>query len=316
MADEPRPFPPPIDGTEQRLDAIHAELKGLRQDLADVFGAESSEPGGVEELRGAGPPPRNGSGAPDGNDFTYDPTTSPRPGAPTDLRRRCRERTALSGRRRGRLSGPGIAIGQARRGDGAGDDRLERTLLRQKIKLVDLMLDGPAVATSLREHAKNLRAEAEEEESWTDGGAFDIAEMPIGPFAARERLLTKPCGRRVVPLPSRPPLLPSQVLDQVADVYTRLHPLGPIHGAGQERLGDRVPSTQRIRCSRCGGTRRAARQPPGGVGSRLRRCQRARSSRLPVNGGTRSGLLLRPDRWQRRRDVPRLRRRTGEGLAG
>jgi hypothetical protein len=62
------------------------------------------------------------------------------------------------------------------------------SLLRQKIKLVDLMLDGPAVATSLREHAKNLRAEAEDEESWTDGGAFDIAEMPIGPFAARERL--------------------------------------------------------------------------------------------------------------------------------
>jgi hypothetical protein len=63
MADEPRPFPPPIDGTEQRLDAIHAELKGLRQDLADVFGAESSEPGGVEELRGAGPPPRRKRGA-------------------------------------------------------------------------------------------------------------------------------------------------------------------------------------------------------------------------------------------------------------
>lgn len=61
----------------------------------------------------------------------------------------------------------------------------------KRIELLDLKTDGPAVAKELRERANGLRAQAEREESYADGGAFDIAEMVVDDFTARQRLLNE-----------------------------------------------------------------------------------------------------------------------------
>jgi hypothetical protein len=58
-----------------------------------------------------------------------------------------------------------------------------QTLLLKKVKLGDLGTDGPAVAAALREHAKTLRAQV-----YTMEPAFDIAEMDLNDFSAREIL--------------------------------------------------------------------------------------------------------------------------------
>lgn len=53
-------------------------------------------------------------------------------------------------------------------------------LVQKKMRLLDLATDGPAVAASLREHAKALREQS-------DGAAFDWAEQVEDVFSARER---------------------------------------------------------------------------------------------------------------------------------
>lgn len=62
-------------------------------------------------------------------------------------------------------------------------------LIKQKIKLLDLQTDGPAVAKELRERAADLRAqvaasgEAEAEFGWV--------EWVVDPFTHRERLASE-----------------------------------------------------------------------------------------------------------------------------
>jgi hypothetical protein len=55
-------------------------------------------------------------------------------------------------------------------------------MIQKRIKLLDLETDGPAQSAELRALAKSLRATEDL------GGAFDIAEMVVDPFSARERV--------------------------------------------------------------------------------------------------------------------------------
>jgi hypothetical protein len=61
-------------------------------------------------------------------------------------------------------------------------------LVQKRIKLLDLSTDGPAESKELRELAASYRRDAEAIEAAEDGGAFDIAEMPIDIFGQREHL--------------------------------------------------------------------------------------------------------------------------------
>lgn len=58
----------------------------------------------------------------------------------------------------------------------------------KRIEILDLKADGPAVATALMKRAAELRAQADRDEQGEAGGAFDIAEMVVDDFTARERL--------------------------------------------------------------------------------------------------------------------------------
>lgn len=57
-----------------------------------------------------------------------------------------------------------------------------QALVQKKIKTLDLQTDGPAVASSLRAHAKQLREEAEE------GTSLDIVELNLNKFTYRDIL--------------------------------------------------------------------------------------------------------------------------------
>lgn len=61
-------------------------------------------------------------------------------------------------------------------------------LILKKIELLDLKTDGPAVAKALREHAKALRDQVAATDVIADAGAFDVAELVVDEFSARERL--------------------------------------------------------------------------------------------------------------------------------
>ena len=61
-------------------------------------------------------------------------------------------------------------------------------LVQKRIKLLDLSTDGPAEAKELRELAASYRQQADQIEAAEEGGAFDIAEMPIDVFGYREHL--------------------------------------------------------------------------------------------------------------------------------
>lgn len=56
------------------------------------------------------------------------------------------------------------------------------------ITLLDLTTNGPAVSRELRARAADLRSQADREDTYADGGAFDVAEMVDTSFQARERL--------------------------------------------------------------------------------------------------------------------------------
>jgi len=63
--------------------------------------------------------------------------------------------------------------------------------LSKKITSQDLQTDGPAVAAELRAQAKQLRAQADQDEADTTGaGVFEVVEYPSGQAAAPE--LTEP----------------------------------------------------------------------------------------------------------------------------
>ena len=63
----------------------------------------------------------------------------------------------------------------------------DQALLLKKIKLLggDLETDGPAVAKELRELAKQLRADVDND------GAFDIAEQVVDQFTYRDRVFNQ-----------------------------------------------------------------------------------------------------------------------------
>jgi hypothetical protein len=56
-------------------------------------------------------------------------------------------------------------------------------MVQKRITLLDLQTDGPATANALRQHAKDLRREAEDEIAVADAdGLIDYAEMVLPPF--------------------------------------------------------------------------------------------------------------------------------------
>ncbi len=64
-----------------------------------------------------------------------------------------------------------------------------QTMVLKVIRLLDISTDGAAVARSLREHANQLRAEADIADAGEEGGMFDYAEMVTDAFTLRERIL-------------------------------------------------------------------------------------------------------------------------------
>lgn len=60
--------------------------------------------------------------------------------------------------------------------------------VQKKIELLDLKTDGSVVSKELRSRAADLRKQADQAEARDDdGGAFDIAEMVVDSFTARQR---------------------------------------------------------------------------------------------------------------------------------
>lgn len=65
----------------------------------------------------------------------------------------------------------------------------DESLLSKKIRTQDLQTDGPAVAESLRAHAKALRQQAATEAATAeDAPAFEIVEAPYGGYRGRPEL--------------------------------------------------------------------------------------------------------------------------------
>lgn len=64
-------------------------------------------------------------------------------------------------------------------------------LIQKKIELLDLKTDGPAVAKSLREHAKSLRDQVAAGVGEDPSAAFDWAELVVDDFSARERVYSQ-----------------------------------------------------------------------------------------------------------------------------
>jgi hypothetical protein len=59
-------------------------------------------------------------------------------------------------------------------------------LTTKAIRILELSMDGPAVARSLLDRALRLRTYADAEDAQEGAGAFDIAEWTVNDFAARE----------------------------------------------------------------------------------------------------------------------------------
>ena len=62
------------------------------------------------------------------------------------------------------------------------------TLIAKKMELLDLKIDGPAVAVDLRKSAAKLREQADMDDDAL-GLGFDVIEMPSTEFAQTERIL-------------------------------------------------------------------------------------------------------------------------------
>lgn len=63
-----------------------------------------------------------------------------------------------------------------------------QAMILKVIRTLDLTTDGAAVARALREHAKQLREDAQAADATEEGGLFDYAEMVTNSFTERERL--------------------------------------------------------------------------------------------------------------------------------
>lgn len=63
-----------------------------------------------------------------------------------------------------------------------------QAMILKVIRTLDLSTDGAAVARALREHAAQLRADAETADAGEEGGLFDYAEMVTNAFTARQRV--------------------------------------------------------------------------------------------------------------------------------
>src|SRR5262245_38626014 len=63
----------------------------------------------------------------------------------------------------------------------------QEALILKVVRMLDVQTDGAKLAAELRERAKALRDQADDDEARDDGG-FDWAEMPGTEFAVRERL--------------------------------------------------------------------------------------------------------------------------------
>ncbi|MCI0550523.1 MAG: hypothetical protein L0287_06185 [Anaerolineae bacterium] len=66
-----------------------------------------------------------------------------------------------------------------------------QTLILKVIRLLDISTDGSAVARAVREHANQLREEAEIADAAEEGGLFDYAEMVTNAFTARQRMINQ-----------------------------------------------------------------------------------------------------------------------------
>jgi len=64
----------------------------------------------------------------------------------------------------------------------------DEALTTKAISVLDLRMDGPAVARSLMQRADKLREQADREDAADEGAAFDVAEMVYDRFSYRERL--------------------------------------------------------------------------------------------------------------------------------
>jgi len=64
----------------------------------------------------------------------------------------------------------------------------KQALVLKVIRLLDLSTDGASTARALREHAGQLRIEANETDAG-DGDLLDYAELNLNAFTARERVL-------------------------------------------------------------------------------------------------------------------------------
>lgn len=63
-----------------------------------------------------------------------------------------------------------------------------QAMILKVIRTLDLSTDGASVARALREHASQLRKDAEMADGGEEGGLFDYAEMVTNAFTARERI--------------------------------------------------------------------------------------------------------------------------------
>ena len=63
-----------------------------------------------------------------------------------------------------------------------------QAMILKVIRTLDLSTDGASVARALREHAAQLREDAEKADGGEEGGLFDYAELVTNAFTARERL--------------------------------------------------------------------------------------------------------------------------------
>lgn len=63
-----------------------------------------------------------------------------------------------------------------------------QAMILKVIRILDLSTDGAAVARALREHAAQLREDAEKADGAEEGGLFDYAEMVTNAFTARQKV--------------------------------------------------------------------------------------------------------------------------------
>lgn len=63
-----------------------------------------------------------------------------------------------------------------------------QAMILKVIRTLDLSTDGASVARALREHAAQLREDAEKADGGEEGGLFDYAEIVTNAFTARQRI--------------------------------------------------------------------------------------------------------------------------------